>query len=226
MHEIIRIVLAVTNGGITNRILVSEDFTQQTFAEKIESMLYEYRFAEVIVPDWVTMDIIREKVGTLIDDKTAYTFGAVALIECSKRVFDIYETKEPASCALFMENSLKLDIFALDDSLLLSRRTEHFKIEPEEFNDIYNGWIPMTAIRPEQFDHLIKDFHDDYDSYNPLLKMTKPVLVYWDGSYRLDYRRKFKNHRTWIWHNMEGVPDDGVYWREVPEFPDNSLKDS
>jgi hypothetical protein len=74
------------------------------------------------------------------------------------------------------------------------------------------------------FEHLHKGIHDDDENcLDPLIDMTQNVLVFSDGAYYIDARRKFKHHRTWIWTRLEGYEgeecDKSTYWRELPPDP-------
>ena len=80
----------------------------------------------------------------------------------------------------------------------------------------------MTSRRPEDFKHLIEDIPYSPNDYDPLIMMTKKVLVYDSryDKYYLDARRKFQRSKIWIWHQLEGYEeiDKDIYWREIPYF--------
>lgn len=221
-----RIVMAVTNGCVTSRMLVTKNSYQQ-FVKDMEKLLYEYNFVDVIDPDMVTMDVIRAGLAVLINENTPsyYEFTHIALVDCMRQRFETYGVGEPKPIGEFRENSIRLDIFDLKNSQLVKFELWYFDIKPKEYDpEKHNGWHSMTCERPEMFEHLHNGYHDvDENDSNPLVDMTKNVLVFSDGAYYIDARRKFKHHRDWIWNRLEGREgeewDKTTYWRELPPDP-------
>ena len=227
-----RIVLAVTNGSIRTSRLVVKSNDYQKFVTDMEKLLYEFNFVDIIDPDLVTMDIIRAEIASLMNENTPayYEFTHIALVDCMRRRFETYGVCEPnvglpISIDEFKENTIRLDIFDLKNSPLVKFELWHFDIKPDKYDsEKHDGWHLMSSERPEMFEHLHKGFHDDDENcLDPLVDMTQNVLVFSDGSYYIDARRKFKHHRTWIWTRLEGSEgeewDKSTYWRELPPDP-------
>lgn len=112
--------MAVTNGCVTSRMLVTKNNYQQ-FVKDMEKLLYEYNFVDVIDPDMVTMDVIRDGLAVLINENTPayYKFTHIALVDCMRRRFETYGVGEPKPIEEFRENSIRLDIFNLKNSQLV-----------------------------------------------------------------------------------------------------------
>ena len=214
------IVLAVTERR-TNRLVIDSSVSLSDFVDKVKEVLYEYRYVDDIYRDMVTMDVVRANLGRLYtkEDSTNEedTFAYVAIIRCIDRKFELHKLATPKKLK-------KFDIFDLDvyNDDLMNSMIDSFDISPDPFIDEHNGWMPMTSRRPEDFEHLIEYVLYDPNDYNPLIMMTKKVLVYDSryDKYHLDARRKFERDKTWIWYLLEGNEDfdKDIYWKEIPYF--------
>ena len=214
------IVLAVTERR-ANRLVIDSSVSPSDFVDKVKKVLYEYRYVDNIYKDMVTMDVVRANLGRLYtkEDSTNEedTFAYVAIIRCIDRKFELHKLATPKKLKEF-------DIFDLDvyNDGLMNTMIDSFDISPELFIDEHDGWMPMTSRRPEDFEHLIEYVPYDPNDYNPLIMMTKKVLVYDSryDRYHLDARRKFKRDKTWIWYLLEGNEDfdKDIYWKEIPYF--------
>ena len=214
------IVLAVTERR-TNRLVIDSSVSLSDFVDKVKEVLYEYRYVDDIYRDMVTMDVVRANLGRLYtkEDSTneEVTFAYVAIIRCVDRKFELHKLATPKKLKEF-------DIFDLDvyNDDLMNNMIDSFDISPDPFIDEHDGWMPMTSRRPEDFEHLIEYVPSGPNGYNPLIKMTKEVLVYDSryDKYHLDARRKFERNKTWIWYRLEGNEDfdKDIYWKEIPYF--------
>ena len=213
------IVLAVTESR-ANRLVIDSSVSPSDFVDKVKEVLYEYRYVDTIYRDMVTMDVVRANLGCLYtkEDSTNEedTFAYVAIIRCIDRKFKLYKLATPKKLKEF--DILDLDVCYYD---LMNNMIDSFDISPEPFIDEHDGWMPMTSRRPEDFEHLI-EYVPSGNGYNPLIKMTKEVLVYDSryDKYHLDARRKFERNKTWIWYRHEGNEDfdKDIYWKEIPYF--------
>ena len=222
-----KIVLAVTDSR-ANYLVIDGSVSPIDFVDKVKEVLYEYRYVDAIYRDMVTMDVVRANLGRLYtkEDSTNEedTFAYVAIIRCMDRKFELHKLATPKKLKEFGEIILfKFDVLAPDEcDDLMNNTIESFDISPEPFIDEHDGWMPMTSRRPEDFEHLIEDIPYSPNDYDPLIKMTKKVLVYDSryDKYYLDARRKFQRRRIWIWHQLEGYEeiDKDIYWREIPYF--------
>ena len=214
------IVLAVTEGR-ANRLVIDSSVSLSDFVDKVKDVLYEYRYVDTIYRDMVTMDVARANLGRLYtkEDSTNEedTFAYVAIIRCIDRKFELHKLASSKKLKEF--NIFDLDVYNDD---LMNNMIDSFDISPESFIDEHDGWMPMTSRRPEDFEHLIEYVPYDPNNYNPLIMMTKKVLVYDSryDKYHLDARRKFERDKTWIWHLLEGNEDfdKDIYWKEIPYF--------
>jgi hypothetical protein len=222
-----RIVLAVTDSR-ANYLVIDSSVNVNDFVDKVNDVLYEYRYVDVIYGDMVTMDVVRANLGRLYTKEDGAneedTFTYVAIIRCADRKFELHKLGTPKKLKEFGEiASFKFDVLApneCDD--LMNNTIESFDISPEPFIDEHDGWMPMTSKRPEDFEHLVEDIPYSQNEHNPLTKMTKKVLVYDSryDKYYLDARRKFRMNKIWIWHLLEGYEeiDEDIYWKEIPYF--------
>ena len=217
------IVLAITNGMITNQLAIIPGITPEELYNKVNNILYEYGFVDEVNPDMVTMDVLRENFAVLIqkDSHTVInTIRYVAVIRCDKRTFEIGKLKVITSLEKYLDDChcLDLDIYCLRESKNIEDIVLYSEIRPKFYDPERNfGWDHMGHQRPEQIPKLIEECDDKSCG---LILITKPVLVYKDGKYSIDFRRKFKDFRKWKWTNHEGTPDDDtVFWRELPTPP-------
>ena len=214
------IVLAVTERR-ANRLVIDSSVSPSDFVDKVKEVLYEYRYVDDIYRDMVTMDVVRANLGRLYtkEDSTNEedTFAYVAIIRCIDRKFELHKLATPKKLKEF--DILDLDVCDYD---LMNNMIDSFDISPEPFIDEHDGWMPMTSRRPEDFEHLVEYVLYDPNDYNPLIMMTKKVLVYDSryDRYHLDARRKFERNKTWIWYLLEGNEDfdKDIYWKEIPYF--------
>lgn len=215
-----KIVLAVTDRR-ANHLVIDSLVSLNDFVDKVKEVLYEYRYVDTIYRDMVTMDVVRANLGRLYtkEDSTNEedTFAYVAIIRCMDRKFELHKLSTPKKLKEF-------DIFDLDvyHDDLMNNMIDSFDISPEPFIDEHDGWMPMTSKRPEDFEHLIEYVPYDPNEHDPLIKITKKVLVYDSryDKYHLDLRRKFERSKIWIWYRLEGNEDfdKDIYWKEIPYF--------
>ena len=214
------IVLAVTERR-TNRLVIDSSVSLSDFVDKVKEVLYEYRYVDTIYGDMVTMDIVRANLGRLYtkEDSTNEedTFAYVAIIRCIDRKFELHKLATPKKLKEFDA----VDLYVCDSDLM-NNMIDSFDISPEPFIDEHDGWMPMTSKRPEDFEHLIEYVPYDPNEHDPLIKITKKVLVYDSryNKYHLDLRRKFERSKIWIWYRLEGNEDfdKDIYWKEIPYF--------